>query len=156
VPGDRFKERMELDTGALIVDADTFGLVGELEIRKALRLQYPVALVVITPGASLEGDRPRLLERVARVVSPLVRQTDLVAVSSSRPPALYLLLVDALPGDLEVIMARIADEVHRHQIPGPGDSARIRINLGAACFPSTATTWRDLVLEADRATQAPA
>jgi hypothetical protein len=146
----------ELDSGALVVDIETFWLVGELEIRKALRLQYPVAIVVIKPSFSLEGEERRLLERLARLVSPLVRQTDLVAVSSKRPPALYLLLVDALPGDLEVIMARIGHEVHRHQAPGLWDSERIRINLGAACFPSTATTWRGLVFEADRATSAPA
>jgi hypothetical protein len=145
----------ELDSRALVVDIETFGLVGELEIRKALRLQYPVAIVAIRAGPSLEGDGRGLTERVARLVSPLIRQTDLVAVSAQSPPALYLLLVDALPGDLETIMARISSEVHRHRFSGPGDSERIRINLGAACFPSTATTWPELLLEADRATRAP-
>jgi hypothetical protein len=152
----RVGRETELDSGALVVDIETFWLVGELEIRKALRLQYPVATVVIKPGPSLDEEGWRLLERLARLVSPLVRQTDLVAVSSKQPAALYLLLVDALPGDLEIIMARISHEVHRHQVPGPGDGETIRINLGAACFPSTASSWRELVFEADRATTAPA
>jgi hypothetical protein len=152
----RLGGKTELDCGAVIVDTETFWLVGELEIRKALRLQYPVATVVIKPSASLEGEGRGLLERVARLVSPLVRQTDLLAISSKRSPALYLLLLDALPGDLEVIMARISHELNRHQVPGSGDSERTRINFGTACFPSTATSWRELILEADRATSAPA
>jgi GGDEF domain-containing protein len=135
---------------------ETFGLVGELEIRKAMRLQYPVAILAITADRSPDGDGRQYIERVARLVTPLVRQTDLVSVSGKTSPALYVLLVDALPGDLDVIMARIGNEVHRHHVSGRTGSELIRINLGAACFPSTATTWRQLVSEADRAARADA
>jgi hypothetical protein len=143
---------MELDGGAFIVDIETFRLVGELEIRKALRLQYPLALVVVKPGASLEEDGHRLLEGMARLIRALVRQSDLVAFASTRPAALYLLLVDALPGDLELITTRITHEMHLHRLVGPG----VRINFGAASFPNTATTWPDLIREADRAARADA
>jgi hypothetical protein len=146
----------ELDVGALIVDARTFGLVGELEIRKALRLQYPVGIVVIKPWLSPGEDGRRLVERIAGLVSPLVRQTDLIAVSATKPPALHVLLVDALPSDLDTIIARIDHEVHRHQVASPGSRERIRINLGGGCFPSIATTWSELVTRVDGATKSPA
>jgi hypothetical protein len=152
----RLGKRTELDTGAFVVDMGTFGLVGELEIRKALRLRYPVAVVVIKPTQALEEQGQRFLERVARRVSTLVRQTDLVAVASKRPPALYVLLVDALLSDLEGIMTRISRQVHRHLAAGSGDDEWIRISLGGACFPSTATSWPDLVSQAECGATGPA
>ena len=155
MPGFNLQKGTVRDTGALVVDMEVFGLVGELEVRKALRLQYPVAIVVVKPGLSPEEDGARLLERLARLISPLLRQTDLLAVSAS-PPVVYVLLIDVLAGDLEIVMTRISDEVDRHQLAGSPDSARLQINLGGGCFPSTATTWRDLVSLSERGTTAPA
>ena len=76
------------------------------------------------------------------VVSSLVRETDLVTVSS-RSATLYVLLVDALPNDLPVVIARISDEVHNHRVAVPVGTERMAINFGGASFPSSAATWRE-------------
>jgi hypothetical protein len=144
-----------LETGAFVVDEMTFSTVGELEVRKAMRLQYPLSIVAIKPTCPPAGDARRLLETIAGLVGSLIRETDLVTVSS-KAPTLYVLLVDALPSDLTVIIARISEEVHRHRLAAPGGTEDVRVNLGGACFPSTAATWRELVSQADRATPASA
>jgi hypothetical protein len=143
-----------LESGAIVVDEKTFATVGELEVRKAMRLQYPVSIVAIKPTPRSGEDVRGLLETLAGLVSNLVRETDLVTVSS-RSAALYVLLVDAQPNDLPVVIARISDEVHHHRVAAPGGTEDVTINLGGACFPSGAGTWRELVSQADRATPAP-
>jgi hypothetical protein len=143
-----------LESGAIVVDEETFATVGELEVRKAMRLQYPVSIVAIKPTPGPDEDVRGLLETLVGLVSSLVRETDLITVSS-RSAALYVLLVDALPNDLPVVIARISDEVHNHQVAAPVGTERMAISFGCACFPSSAATWRELVSQADRATPAP-
>ena len=137
-----------------MVDEETFATVGELEVRKAMRLQYPVSIVAIKPTPR-SGEHVRgFLETLVGVVSSLVRETDLVTVSS-KSAALYVLLVDALPNDLPVVIARISDEVHHHRVAAPVGTERMAINFGGASFPSSAATWQELVSQADRATPTP-
>lgn len=98
------------------VDEETFAFITELEIRKANRLHYFVSILAILPEAEGEGEIPgprRLTEQLARVVSPLIRATDLIRFLASSS-TLHVLLVDARLEHLHVVIRRIANEASQH------------------------------------------
>jgi hypothetical protein len=94
--------------GANVVDEHVFMFVLELEIRKALRLQYPISLVTISahesPGSASAGlsDADLLL----RVVSRSIRGADLIGLVPHRPMALRALLAGAYIDDVGPVMER--------------------------------------------------
>jgi hypothetical protein len=127
--------------GANVVDEHVFMFVLELEIRKALRLQYPISLVTIAahePPAStstLLADADLLL----RVVSRSIRGADLIGLIPNRPMALRALLTGAYIDDIAPIMDRIRNDVPRE----------LRLRFGVACFPGTDISGPELLARAD-------
>ncbi len=134
---------------ARIVDEQTFALVAELEMRKAMRLQYYVSLLARAPAAAARPPAlaAALAGEVARAIRPELRATDLIGLEPTSP-CLYVLLVSAALPALPVVIDRLGVEVARHRFSlGRGDE-RVRLAIGGACFPSTARDERDLFSQA--------
>lgn len=129
-----------------IVDAETFGCVAELETRQAARLQFAVSTLTIhrSPNGHV-ADPTDAAEQLAGVVSPLIRNTDLVAVMPSAA-AVRVLLVGGELEDLRTIIQRIITEVSQHRFD---EQHTLVVRIGGSCFPATAGGSRDLVLQAD-------
>jgi hypothetical protein len=141
----------EAEVGArpMAVDEETFALVAELEVRKALRLQYAVSLLSIQAitragGGSLDVGLP---DQLARIVSRLIRSTDLMHPSSGSA-YLLLLLVGALSTDLDSVTRRITDEVANHHLLVRGEPTAVRLRIGSSCFPTTASSSREMLNQA--------
>ncbi len=135
---------------ALIVGEETFAAVTELEIRKAVRLQYPVSVLALLLVQRGEGQvlNPRhLAEQLVGVVRGVIRSTDLIRLSASSAD-LHVLFVDAHLEHLSVVCERITEEVSRHQFQLDGEPVAVTLSVGGACFPATASTSPDLLAQA--------
>lgn len=129
-----------------IVDDDRFALVTELELRKAIRLHYPISMLAILPVSKIPY--PRLTGQLAGVIGPVIRGTDLIHLPAAEP-SLHVLLVDAPFDQLHGIIQRITEEVGRHTFQLNDQRKAVRLSLGGACFPTTASTLQDLVAQAE-------
>jgi hypothetical protein len=130
-----------------VVDENTFTLVTELEVRKAVRLQYYVSLLAIQPDPEGDAQHPnpdKLARQLAQVISRQVRGTDLICFTSAFPH-LHLLLVSTDLPNLPVVIQRITQEVSRHVFQVNGQRKPVALSMGGACFPTTAGTREDLV-----------
>jgi len=109
-----------------IVDEETFGRVTELETRQAARLQYAVSMLTIhqSPDGSV-ADQADVSEQLAEVVSPVV---------------------GGELEDLRSIVQRIIAEVSYHR---SGEQRALVVSIGGSSFPATATSSRELLLQAD-------
>lgn len=139
----------------IVVDEKTFALVAELEVRKALRLQYPVSVMSIKGSLGTGGDTlpdDQLAEQLLRIVSRLIRATDLIHVRSNSP-TLHLLLAGALFTDLGTITRRITDEAGYHRVLIRGQPRAIEVRIGTSCFPTTAASSPDLLSQAGAAVE---
>ena len=134
-----------------IVDEEAFELVIQLEVRKASRFQYPGSVLTVVADPAGEGEVPvpgRLAEQLARVISPVIRGTDLIRVTRTSR-TLHVLLVGAHLEDLHVVIQRIIDEAHRHRFQMNGERKALTVSVGGACLPITASTLQDLLTQAD-------
>jgi diguanylate cyclase (GGDEF)-like protein len=133
-----------------VVDDATFGVIGKLEVRKAVRLQYYVSLLAIKPSLNDYGNvvDPRgLVRRLAPILDRQLRATDLVGIASG-VPSLYVLLIDAYLEGLPVVIERLTEEVKTHRFDIEGKRQSVRLTIGYACFPTTATSWAELMNQA--------
>jgi hypothetical protein len=133
-----------------VVDARTFSVIGKLEVRKAVRLQYYVSLLAIKPSLNDNGkvaDPRGLARRLAPILDQQLRATDLVGIASGVPP-LYVLLVDAYLESLPRVIQRLIEEVKTHRFDIDGKRQSVRLTIGYACFPTTATSWGELINQA--------
>ncbi len=139
----------ELGSHGTVVDEDTFELVTELEIRKAVRLQYYVSLLTITPDADTGEipDAEALARQLAPIISQQLRGTDLIGVSADSPQ-LHVLLINAHLDSLSVVIQRLSEEVSRHVFQINGKRQALNLAMGGACFPTTAGTRQDLFNQA--------
>jgi GGDEF domain-containing protein len=141
----------DLDSRALIVDEDTFALVLELEVRRALRLQYYVSVLALQVDAEarlLAADWTVLHRLIAEVIRDHIRNTDVVSVPST-PPRLQVLLVSPSLENLPAIIGRITSVVNARLFETVGAAVRVTLSLGGACFPTTARNRPELVRQAE-------
>ena len=135
----------------LTIDEHRFALVTELELQKAIRLHYPVSILAILPDPEGDGevaDPPRLAGQLARVIGLVIRGTDLIRLPTATT-SLHVLLVDAQFEQLQGIIQRITEEIGRRTFQINRERRPVRLSLGGACFPSTASTLRDLLAQAE-------
>lgn len=108
------------------------------EINKALRLQYPLSLLCLTP------DRPRaeitraLIHRLANLSAHRVRATDLA--TSLDPSSVAILFVDAETPNLSGILKRLKDELQPR--------LRLTVSAGGGSYPKTASSGDELLRQA--------
>lgn len=133
---------------AIIVEEETFAFVADLEVRKAPRVGYPVSLLAVVPEVEGPlGDPGALAEQLARAISPILRSTDLIRVSSAST-TLHVLLVNASVETLRGVIQRITEEVGAHLFQINGERKAVTLSLGGSCFPTTAGTTEDLLSQA--------
>ena len=129
-----------------IVDEETFACMTELETRQAARLQYAVSMLTIHRSRDGDAADPAdAAEQLAEIVSPVIRSTDLVEVVPSAA-TVRVLLVGGELGDLRSITQRIIAQVSHYRSNG---QRTLVVRVGGSCFPATAGSSRDLVLQAD-------
>ena len=129
-------------SNAFVLDDETFTLIAELEVRKAVRLQYFVSLLAIHPDVE-GGPKPDDFERqLAEVVRTAVRGTDVIGLQGST--GLHILLTNAPLDDLAAIIERITQAVSRHIFETKQPPLLVTLSTGGACFPTTARGRDDL------------
>lgn len=130
----------KVQSNAYVVDERLFKFVLEMEVRKALRIQYPLLLLTIvrqtppTTRGSAFADVGSIVEPLSRVI----RGGDLIGLVPTGP-ALRVLLVGAYLDDADGVIERIREEFPREAM----------LRFGVACFPGTATTVEELLGRAD-------
>src|SRR4051812_15045913 len=108
-----------------VLTPETFDFVLTNELKRALRSQNFVTLVLIEPRGS---DPAAGLREIAELVHPELRETDLLAVEET---GLSLVLLDAdLQNSMRVI-ERVTTRLEHYQFSTPLD-----IHVGAACCPT--------------------
>ena len=106
--------------GARVVDEHLFRFVASLEVKKAPRLQYPLAIMTLR-SASVESAEP-----MARRLSSAVRSSDVVGLNPSGP-GVRLLLIDVGPEELEPIIRRVNEMLADLSPVGFGEIGRAHV-----------------------------
>ncbi len=141
------------DLHATVVDEDTFTLIADLEVRKAVRLQYYVSLLAIDVGLpeplapEAAAAARRMATQIAERISHEIRGTDLIGLTRAWPH-LYVLLVSAHLYNLPTVIERITRAVNAQPVePGLRPGA-VQLRIGGGCFPTTARARQDLFSQA--------
>jgi diguanylate cyclase (GGDEF)-like protein len=135
------------------VDEQVFKLLVDLEVEKAARLQYCVAVVCLAPDVPREQGSV-VADQVAEVAARQLRATDVVATLADST-AIGLLLVDAETHALSRIVRRTTDVLEARPLTVRGGESRVTWSAGAGCYPQTANSSQDLLRQAtDLMTQA--
>ena len=108
-----------------VLTPDTFEFVLSNELKRAVRSQNFVTLVLIEPRS---GDTVEGLRQIARLIHPELRETDLLAVDES---AVSMVLLDADMHSSRGVIDRVLARLEHYQFPTPLD-----IQVGAACCPT--------------------
>lgn len=132
-----------------LVDEQLFQLLLNLEIQKAIRLQYCLAVVLVAIEAENSHeheDYPGLVTHLAEIATRQLRATDVVATLA--PSQIGLLLIDAETSALPRIVSRAAQHWGSGRLSLAGREWRVRWSAGAGCYPQTATTLKGLLRQA--------
>jgi hypothetical protein len=121
---------------ALIVGHRLFKLMVQAEVEKAVRIRYPVSLVTVL----VEPPASEAVQLTREAISLLIRRSDVISLVPGLS-ALHLLLPDALLPETERVIERIRARAL---------SSSLTLKFGAACFPTTAQTARELLEQADQ------
>jgi hypothetical protein len=122
-------------SGGWLVEESVLRLLLKLEIQKAQRLRYSVALVCLTAELASPGNGRHSLASVAASITPYLRRTD--AVAPWTEGWLALLLLAAEPTHLPAILERLTARV-----------APIAWSAGGSCYPRTAARANDMLRQA--------
>jgi hypothetical protein len=108
-----------------VLTPETFDFVLTNELKRALRSQNFVTLVLIEP----RGSDPAVgLREIARLIHPELRETDLLAVDDT---AVSMVLLDADLQNSNGVIDRVMARLEHYQFSAPLD-----IHVGAACCPT--------------------
>jgi hypothetical protein len=108
-----------------VLNQETFEFVLANELKRAVRSQNFVTLVVIQPRTV---DWPGMAEEIARLVDPELRETDLLAADAD---SVWMVLLDADLQNSTRVIERVLSRLEHYQFTVPLD-----IDLGAACCPT--------------------
>jgi hypothetical protein len=125
--GDPF---LEEDIRVLTPEAFDFVLTNEL--KRAVRSQNYLTLLVLEPVPRASGDLPdrgQAVRQVARIVSREVRETDLL--SHTDEGHLSIVLLDADLQNSMRVVDRLMSRLEHYEFPTP-----LAIGVGAACCPT--------------------
>ena len=142
---DRPLARPPSRSGGWIVDHAGFRRLVDMEVQKAQRLRYSLAVLCFSAGRNGFDVEPSAAPLLAERVTPLFRSTDAVVSSSSSSFA--AMFVDAEIAHLPSIVDRLTT---RLELSG--------WSAGGACYPKTSThadelydRAHDLMMQAERA-----
>jgi hypothetical protein len=108
-----------------VLTPETFDFVLTNELKRALRSQNFVTLVLIEPRGA---DPAAGLREIAGLIHPELRETDLLAVDDS---AVSVVLLDADLQNSRRVIDRVLGRLEHYQFSTPLD-----IQVGAACCPT--------------------
>lgn len=123
-----------LDENSRVLTPEAFEFVLANELKRAVRSQNFVTLVVVEPSlAGVPGvandDRDDAVKDVARLISRDVRETDLL--SRTEDGQLSVVLLDADFENSIGVIDRLMTRLHHYQFPKP-----LQFDVGAACCPT--------------------
>lgn len=108
-----------------VLTTETFDFVLENELKRALRSQNFVTLVLMEP----RGDQPgTALREIAGLVSGELRETDMLATDSTM---VSMVLLDADVQNSTRVIERVMARLQHYQFNTP-----VEIDIGAACCPT--------------------
>ena len=108
-----------------VLTPETFDFVLTNELKRAVRSQNFVTLVLIEPRGA---DPATGLREIARLIHPELRETDLLAVDDT---AVSMVLLDADLHNSTHVIDRVMARLEHYQFTTPLD-----IQVGAACCPT--------------------
>src|SRR5262249_47357163 len=108
-----------------VLNHDTFEFVLGNELKRAVRSQNFVTLVMIQPRT---GECPTAVDEIAGLVNPELRETDLLAVDDV---TVWMVLLDADLQNSSRVMDRVLSRLEHYEFSVPLD-----IDVGAACCPT--------------------
>lgn len=123
------------------VPESLFRFLLDLELRKALRLQYPVAVLCLTPDLALD---PPVMPQIVRRALQRLRATDLLTTLSAA--TFGLILVDADLVTLPAIFERLRLQLSLLTVDGI--EHRCRWSGGGSAYPWAAARGTDLLEQA--------
>ncbi|MGH7321031.1 MAG: hypothetical protein ACRELA_15580 [Candidatus Rokuibacteriota bacterium] len=121
------------------IDEQVFRFLLDLELEKALRLQYCVAVVCFKPDLPRDEVDSQFSRRIAEAAVRQLRGTD---VATTLPQSTVgLLLIDADSRAVRHILDRTVEAVQTQAKPGE----RLSLSAGASCYPETVSSGKDLL-----------
>ena len=120
-----------VDEARRVLTPEAFDFVLENELRRALRSQNYLTLLVVEPVTEPPGQpvTADVVREVARVVSREIRETDLIAETPQGQ--LSVVLLDADLENSSSVVDRLAARLDQHAF-----SSKVGFELGAACCPT--------------------
>ena len=121
--------------GSRVLTSNAFGFVLDGELKRAVRSQNFLTLVVLETRREWEGIEVTAddgtVDAVAQVVGREVRDTDLIGKTDKG--TLSLVLLDADFDSSTRVIDRLVSRIDSYEFQTP-----LRISLGAACYPTHA------------------
>jgi hypothetical protein len=108
-----------------VLSQETFDFVLANELKRAVRSQNYVTLVMIQPRTD---DRRAAVLEIARLVNPELRETDLLA---SDDDTVWMVLLDTDLQNSTRVIDRVMSRLEHYQFTVP-----LEIEVGAACCPT--------------------
>ena len=120
-----------LEEDSRVLTPEAFDFVLNNELKRAVRSQNFLTLLVVEPTSSKGRDagRAEVVREVARLVSREVRETDLL--SQTQEGQLSVVLLDADLHNSMQVVDRLVSRFEHYEFPTP-----IAIEVGAACCPT--------------------
>jgi hypothetical protein len=123
------------EEGSRVLTPGAFNFVLDSELRRAVRSQNFITLVVLEAKREWEGlmvtADAGTVQEVAQIVGSQVRDTDVIG--SAEGGTLCLVLLDADIDHSAKVVDRLMSRIDNYEFPTP-----LRINVGAACYPTHA------------------
>jgi hypothetical protein len=118
------------DYDSRVLTPEVFDLVLNNELKRALRSQNFLTLLVVEPTPrTAEGERKKLARELARVISRVVRETDILAPDENG--RLLLVLLDADFENSMHVVHRLMARIEHYEFTSPAS-----ISIGGACCPT--------------------
>jgi hypothetical protein len=108
-----------------VLPIETFDSVLTTELKRALRSQSFLTLVVLQPQGGESAAAP---PAIASLVGPELRETDMLAADET---TVSMVLLDSDLQDATSAIARIMERLQHYQFSHP-----VEIQVGAACCPT--------------------
>jgi len=123
-----------------------FGFLLDLEVRKAFRLRYCVSVVCIAPDVHPHDVAPEYARYLGARATQQLRTID--SVTMLRRDALGILLIDADPSKLPLILNRLMKDLCAHPMKASGHARRPTWSAGGSSYPATAHNKGELLEQA--------
>ena len=131
--------------GSRLLTPHAFGFVLDSELKRAVRSQNFLTLVVLEARREWEGLQvtadDSTVDEVAQVIGREVRDTDLMGKTDTG--TLSLVLLDADYDNSTGVIDRLISRIDSYDFPTP-----LQISVGAACYPTHAVDAESLARQA--------